>query len=119
MIANGGIVLMFLGGFVLLLASVGVLLLPDALSRQHAATKSGSLGVVLIVTGVGFVGGEFGWFARATLIAMIVWLTMPVASHILARAALLLALRKRYRNGGAIQSAQQDTYRRGAKVRYP
>jgi len=42
-----GVILMAVGVFVLLLASVGLFILKDALSRQHAATKAGSLGIVL------------------------------------------------------------------------
>ena len=83
-----GILLLFLGALVLLLASAGLFVLQDALSRQHAATKAGSLGIVFIVAGTALLGGDWSWGWRALVIILIVWLTLPVASHVLARAAI-------------------------------
>ena len=86
-----GSLLLALGALILLVAAIGLHTLPDALSRQHAATKAGSLGVVCTLVGVALLGfaadGDIGWFWRALAIITIVWLTMPVASHVLARAA--------------------------------
>lgn len=83
-----GAILMAVGILVLLLASAGLFILKDALSRQHAATKAGSLGIILVVGGAALVGGGWDWGWRATVIVLLVWLTMPVASHVVARAAL-------------------------------
>ena len=83
-----GTILLVLGTLVLLLASAGLFILGDALSRQHAATKAGSLGIVIIVAGAALVGGNWSWGWRALVIIALVWMTMPVASHVLARAAL-------------------------------
>ncbi len=83
-----GILLLSLGVLILLLASAGLFVLRDALSRQHAATKAGSLGIVFIMAGTALLGGDWSWGWRALLIVLLVWLTMPVASHVLARAAL-------------------------------
>jgi multicomponent Na+:H+ antiporter subunit G len=83
-----GVTLLILGALVLLLASAGLFVLRDALSRQHAATKAGSLGIVCMVAGTALIGGDWSWGWRALLIVLIVWLTLPVASHVLARAAL-------------------------------
>ena len=83
-----GSLLIALGALLLLLASIGLFTLPDALSRQHAATTAGSLAVACIVLGAALVGGDTAWIGRALAIIAIVWLTLPVASHVLARAAL-------------------------------
>ena len=83
-----GSLLLGVGALLLLLASVGLFTLRDALSRQHAATKAGSLAVACIVLGAAVVGGDIAWIGRALAIVAIVWLTLPVASHVLARAAL-------------------------------
>jgi len=83
-----GNLLLGVGALLLLLASVGLFTLRDALSRQHAATKAGSLAVACIVLGAAVVGGDIAWIGRALAIVAIVWLTLPVASHVLARAAL-------------------------------
>ena len=83
-----GTLFIALGVLVLLLASSGLFVLKDALSRQHAATKAGSLGIVMIVSGAALIGGNWSWGWRALVIVIFVWLTMPVASHVLARAAM-------------------------------
>lgn len=87
MMTLAGSFLLCCGVLVLLLASLGLFVLQDALSRQHAATKAGSLGIVLIVAGAALLGGSWAWGWRALAIIVLVWLTMPVASHVLARAA--------------------------------
>jgi len=83
-----GALLLTVGALVLLLASAGLFVLGDALSRQHAATKAGSLGIVFLVVGAAFAGGDWSWVWRALVIVALVWLAMPVSSHVLARAAL-------------------------------
>jgi multicomponent Na+:H+ antiporter subunit G len=80
--------MLVLGVLILLLASIGLFVLKDALSRQHAATKAGSLGLVIIVAGAALLGGNWAWFWRACVIIIFVWLTMPISSHVLGRAAL-------------------------------
>ena len=41
--------LMLLGSIFCLVASVGIVRLPDALTRMHAATKTGTLGTGLLI----------------------------------------------------------------------
>lgn len=98
-----GYLLLLLGALVLLLASAGLFILREAMSRQHAATKAGSLASVLIVAGTALVGGDWAWIWRALLIVAIVWVTMPVASHVLARAAL----RERVARGEAVAAVDR------------
>ncbi|MDT8441981.1 MAG: monovalent cation/H(+) antiporter subunit G [Desulfuromonadales bacterium] len=83
-----GLLILTLGVLILLLASLGLFVLKDALSRQHSATKAGTLGIVLVVTGTALIGGSWAWGGRALLITVLAWLAMPVASHVLARAAM-------------------------------
>lgn len=83
-----GTILLVLGAVVLLLASIGLFTLRNALSRQHAATKAGSLGIAGIVLGTALIGDDAAWIFRALLIVVIVWATLPVASHMLARATV-------------------------------
>jgi multicomponent Na+:H+ antiporter subunit G len=75
------------GVALLVVASLGLFLLPDALSRQHAATKSGTLALGLLLIGVGIHVPEPGWWARIVAILVLLLATLPVASHMLARAA--------------------------------
>ena len=87
-----GAVFAAVGSVVLLVAAVGVLRLPDALSRQHAATKAATLafGRVawgLIVTSIAS-GWGWGWSLRLLVIIGVLLLTLPLASHALARSGL-------------------------------
>jgi multicomponent Na+:H+ antiporter subunit G len=80
--------LLLAGGALLLLAAWGVIRLPDALSRQHAATKAGTLAVALVCLGAMLAAGEAGWTLRLVVILVFLLVTLPVASHLLARAAV-------------------------------
>jgi multicomponent Na+:H+ antiporter subunit G len=79
--------LLGLGLLVLAVAGIGLLRLPDALSRQHAATKAGTLGLALMMVGTYLAAGQAGWLPRLLALAAILLLTMPVAGHALARSA--------------------------------
>lgn len=76
-----------LGALFLVVSAIGVLVLPDALSRQHAATKAVTLSLALILVGAMFVAGNAAWTARLAGVLTLLLLTLPVASHMLARAA--------------------------------
>ena len=86
-----GVVLLGLGAALLVIAAWGVITLPDALSRQHAATKAGTLALALVLIGAWLLmpNGEWAW--RLLLILGFLLATLPVASHLLARAAVVEA----------------------------
>jgi multicomponent Na+:H+ antiporter subunit G len=86
-VSTAGWLLIVSGCAVLLIAAIGLFRLSDAVSRQHAATKAGTLGLGLILSGAPLVGGDWTWAGRALLIMAILFATLPVASHMLARAA--------------------------------
>ncbi|MEM1288152.1 MAG: monovalent cation/H(+) antiporter subunit G [Pseudomonadota bacterium] len=73
----------------LLIATVGLLRFDDPFQRMHAATKAGTLGagLVLIGTLVNKSSGDALLTGGMTLLFLI--LTIPVASHLLARAAYM------------------------------
>ncbi len=83
-----GVTLVVLGAVLLLIAAWGVVALPDALSRQHAATKAVTLAVALVCLGASLTAAQMGWTWRLLLIMGFLLATLPVASHLLARAAL-------------------------------
>lgn len=76
------------GGAILALAAWGVVRLPDALARQHAATKAGTLALSLTGLGAVLAVAEVAWAWRLALLLGFLFATMPVASHMLARAAV-------------------------------
>lgn len=81
-------VLVALGTGLLVLAAWGVVVLPDALSRQHAATKAGTLALAFICFGAMALARDNEWSWRLALILGFLLVTLPVASHLLARAAV-------------------------------
>ena len=81
-------VLILAAAVLLLIAAWGVIKLPDALARQHAATKAGTLALALLCVGAMLVMPEWEWVRRLLLIVVFLLVTLPVASHLLARAAV-------------------------------
>lgn len=77
-----------LGALLALIAAIGVLRLPDLLSRMHAATKPQVLGLWLILIGLGFRLREPGSIGILLLIGIFQLLTTPVANHMVGRASL-------------------------------
>jgi multicomponent Na+:H+ antiporter subunit G len=81
-----GIVLV-LGSLFCLVAALGVIRMPDTLTRMHAVTKAGSLGAGLVVLAHALFHQHPGIFLRAVSIIALLLLTAPVAAHIIARAS--------------------------------
>jgi multicomponent Na+:H+ antiporter subunit G len=75
------------GLFFMLMASVGVLRMPDLFTRMHAATKASTLGISGIALAALVHFADFAVTARLLLIISFFFLTAPVAAHALARAA--------------------------------
>jgi len=82
-----GWVFCILGMFIILIAAAGLVRLPDALSRQHAATKAGTVAVMLFTTGTALIIQDADWTWRLLAILVLLLLTLPLASHALSRAA--------------------------------
>ena len=72
---------------ILLIAALGVYRLPDALSRQHAATKAATLSLTLFALGAGLLAWDWAWTCRLVLLVAILFAALPLASHALGRAA--------------------------------
>jgi len=83
-----GSLLMIFGAALLVVAMVGVLRLPDTLARQHAGTKAATLALGVMATGLGLTIPTTGAWIRLALLIVALWVTLPVASHALARAAV-------------------------------
>ncbi|TWI56358.1 monovalent cation/H(+) antiporter subunit G [Halalkalibacter nanhaiisediminis] len=99
------------GGFLSLLASIGLIRLPDVYGRTHAASKSTTLGVmfIMIATFLFFllVQGEF--VGKILLTIVFVFITAPVAGLMIGRSA--------YRTGVPLweKSKQDDLKKMYAK----
>ncbi|MDQ0987671.1 monovalent cation/H(+) antiporter subunit G [Streptomyces sp. V2I9] len=84
---TAGAVLLLLGAAICLLGVIGMIRLPDVLSRSHAATKPQTLGMILVLAGVALRLRSGMDLATLGLIAFFQMLTGPVASHLVARSA--------------------------------
>ncbi|MEU0127122.1 monovalent cation/H(+) antiporter subunit G [Streptomyces sp. NPDC006289] len=82
-----GAVLVFAGAAICLLGVVGMLKLPDVLSRSHAATKPQTLGLLLVLAGVALRLRSGMDLATLGLIGFFQLMTGPVAAHLVARSA--------------------------------
>jgi multicomponent Na+:H+ antiporter subunit G len=83
-----GALLLLIGAGFSLVAALGVVRMPDVYTRMHAATKAGVLGAGLVLLGAAAVTGSQGVLLRALATVAFLVLTAPVASHLIARAAL-------------------------------
>lgn len=83
-------VLMLLGAAFMLIAALGVARLPDLFTRMQSAAKVGTLGASLILLGVALAFGDLQAASRAITVVAFLFLTAPVAAHLLARAGYLM-----------------------------
>jgi len=86
--------LMLIGSIFCLVAALGIVRLPDALTRMHAATKAGTLGAGLMIIAEAFFYRQVGVSLRAATVIALLLLTAPVAANLIGRAS--------YRSGVAL-----------------
>ena len=91
-----GLIILFLlfGALMSLVASLGCLRLPDLYTRMHAATKSGTVGIMGIVIAMMIQLDDASVIFRGILVILFFLLTAPVAAHMIGRSA--------YRSGIAL-----------------
>lgn len=70
-----------------LLGALGTLRMPDLFTRLQASTKAGTLGVCCIMVAAAIHFVDLAVAVRALLVIAFLFLTAPVAAHIIARAA--------------------------------
>jgi len=83
-------VLIVLGGFFSLVGSIGLVKLPDLLTRLHAPTKATTLGVggALAASMLFFAVFEASLTIHELLITGFLFLTAPISAHFIAKAHL-------------------------------
>ncbi len=81
------VTVMFIGSFFMLVASIGLVRLPDVYSRMHAATKATTLGLggILFSTILSF--QTLDVTTQALLAIFFLFITAPVAAHLISRSA--------------------------------
>lgn len=77
------------GAFFGFVAAIGIIRLPDMYTRLHAASKSSTLGVMMMMTGTFL----YFWYVEGyvdtelILAVLFIFITAPVAAHLLSRSA--------------------------------
>jgi multicomponent Na+:H+ antiporter subunit G len=79
--------LLLLGSFLVLVAGIGVLRMPDLFLRMSATAKAGTLGTGLMVLAAAIHFNEFAIYTRAFALIIFLISTAPVSTHMLGRAA--------------------------------
>ncbi len=82
-----GYIFIFLGTLLLIISALGLLRMPDAITRMHAGTKASTLGSILVIIGAMFL--EPGLWFKLILLGLFILLTNPLSSSILARSSYL------------------------------
>jgi len=82
-------IFLVIGSFFMLIAGIGVVRLPDLYLRMSATTKAATFGVGFTVLAAATFFGDLGVSTRAVATVLFLFLTAPVAAHVLGRAAYL------------------------------
>jgi len=85
--------LLLVGSGFTLIASIGLLRLPDLYTRIHAASKAGTMGSCLVLIALAVHADDVGTVSRALAGVVFFLLTAPVSSHLLAKAAYTVGYR--------------------------
>ena len=81
------IVLLITGTAFALLASIAVVRMPDLYTRMHGATKSATLGVGCTILAAAIRFADMETATVAILVIGFLFLTAPIAAHMIGRAA--------------------------------
>lgn len=81
------LVLIIVGTAFSVLAAIGLVRMPDIYSRLQVTTKSATIGASSLVFAAALRFGDTGTATRAFLIVAFMFLTAPIAAHMIGRAA--------------------------------
>ena len=76
------------GLFFLFIGAVGIVRLPDVFNRLHAASKCSTIGLMGLLTAACLHTPTIGVISKSIMTVLFVFVSAPVGSHILAKAAL-------------------------------
>ncbi len=79
--------LLAIGSACAVIGAIGIVRFPDVYNRIHANTVVVVGGSILLLIGAGILGGLSIFTIKVIVIAIFVFLTNPVSSHAIARAA--------------------------------
>ena len=76
------------GTVVIVIGAVGIIRFPDFFTRLHAVSVIDTLGIMLVMLGLGIQAGWSLVSAKLLLIVVFILFTSPAAAHAVAKAAL-------------------------------
>lgn len=76
------------GVFFMLVATIGLLRLPDFYIRMSAITKGATLGLGLILLGIAIYFNQPGMLLKVLAVITFSFITAPVAAHVIGRTAV-------------------------------
>ncbi|MTI46922.1 monovalent cation/H(+) antiporter subunit G [Sporosalibacterium faouarense] len=79
------IITLFGGLFFFAVGTIGILRLPDFITRVHSAAKCDTLGAVLCLTALMIYSGYSASTLKILLIIIFLWITAPTATHLIAK----------------------------------
>jgi len=97
------VIFLIAGTFFLLVGSFGVIRFPDFYSRTHAAGKCDTLGLILVLVGLGIHLGFSLETVKLFFVAIFIAIANPTATHAIARAAYHLGLKPKLSGNKKIQ----------------
>jgi multicomponent Na+:H+ antiporter subunit G len=81
-------VLLVAGGVFCVIGGVGLLRMPDAYTRMHAASVTDTVGAALILAGLALQAGLTLVTAKLVVLGLLAFFAGPAATHALAKAAM-------------------------------
>lgn len=91
-----GLILIFAGSIISVIGAFGLIRFPDIYSRSHAQTVVNIGGTCLILIGVFFQAPFLSLYSvKSILLIIFIFLTSPVGTHAIARAAYISGVKPR------------------------
>lgn len=90
-----GLALLLLGALFVFTGSVGLLRLPEAITRIHAAGVADVFGACLMLLGLAALSESWNAVAKLLILVVLLMVTSPAACHALVQAAFAIPAIKR------------------------
>jgi len=101
-----GYILGLMGVALFFISGIGLLRMPDTLTRMQAATKASTLGSLLVILAVACFQPE--WAFKLIILAVFILITNPISSSILAMATYKRYYKKVYNTSGTDALKEED-----------
>ena len=86
-----GFIFLSLGMISFIISAIGLLRMPDVYMRMHVGAKSPTMATLLVISGAICI--EPSWAAKLILLAVLILLTNPLSSSVIARASHKIGLK--------------------------